>query len=136
MLVLDSSVTIAWYLPDEDSLTTRRLLDEIVEFGAVVPVHWRIEVGNALLVAMRRRRISSQKLDEALEQLIKLQLNVDEHTLERAWATSLTLADAHKLTLYDACYLELAQRLKLPLATLDGDLRAAGLALGLELLGA
>lgn len=44
--------------------------------------------------------------------------------------------DAHKLTLYDACYLELAQRLKLPLATLGDDLRAAGLAVGLELLGA
>jgi predicted nucleic acid-binding protein len=136
MLVLDSSVTIAWYVPDEESQVTRQLLDRVVERGAVVPAHWPLEVGNALLVAMRRRRISPERRSEALLQLTRLQLTVDDHTLSRAWTESLTLADTYKLTLYDACYLELAQRLRLPLATLDGDLRAAGSALGLELLGA
>lgn len=136
MLVLDSSVTVAWYLPDEHTDATRRLLDQVGEIGALVPLHWQIEVGNALLLAMRRRRISPERRNEALEQLTKLQLTVDGHTLERVWTDSLALADAYRLTLYDACYLELAQRRGLPLATLDRDLRAAGGALGLELLGA
>jgi len=37
--------------------------------------------------------------------------------------------------LYDAAYLELAQRRNLPLATLDGELRAAAKSLGLGLMG-
>jgi len=52
-----------------------------------------------------------------------------------AWSDTLTLADRFNLTLYDASYLELAQRLKLPLATLDADLRSAATALGIGLLG-
>ena len=135
MLVLDSSVTLAWYVPDEGSGATRQLLDRVVEQGAIVPQHWQLEVGNALLLAMRRRRVPPERRAEALEQLLKMQLNVDTETSEHAWTRSLALADAHRLTLYDACYLELAQRKRLPLATLDRDLRAAGNNLGLELLG-
>lgn len=135
MLILDSSVTVTWYLADEDNELTRLLLDRVVEFGAIVPAHWPLEVGNALLLAMRRRRISAERRNDALVQLTRLQITVDDDTLKQAWASSLTLADTHRLTLYDACYLELAQRRGLPLATLDGDLRAAGAALGLELLG-
>jgi predicted nucleic acid-binding protein len=43
--------------------------------------------------------------------------------------------DRFGLTLYDAAHLELAQRLALPLATLDQDLRAVARAIGLEALG-
>ncbi|MEA2953576.1 MAG: hypothetical protein QOJ96_3096 [Alphaproteobacteria bacterium] len=136
MLVLDSSVTIAWYVPDEHGEATNSLLDRVTTHGAVVPFHWQLEVGNALLLAMRRRRISSQLRSEALAQLVDLQISQDDRTLEQAWSSSLELADTHRLTLYDACYLELAQRRGLPLATLDHDLRAAAKALGLELLGA
>lgn len=136
MLVLDSSVTIAWYVPDEHSEAMHALLDRVTAQGAVVPLHWQLEVGNALLLAMRRRRISSQLRSDALAQLLELQITLDSQTLEQAWASTLALADTHRLTLYDACYLELAQRRALPLATSDKDLRAAGRALGLELLGA
>jgi predicted nucleic acid-binding protein len=135
MLVLDSSVTLAWYVPDESSRVTRALLDQVVEKGAIVPQHWQLEVGNALLLAMRRRRVSPERRAEALEQLRRMQLSVDAETSDHAWTRSLALADAHRLTLYDACYLELAQRKQLPLATLDRDLRAAGQGPGLELLG-
>jgi len=48
----------------------------------------------------------------------------------------LRLSDQFRLTVYDAAYLELARRRKLPLATLDRALRAAGLAIGTETLGA
>lgn len=135
MLVLDSSVTLTWYVPDEHTDTTQALLDRVGEFGAVVPLHWRIEVGNALLIAMRRRRISVERRDAALQQLVNIQLTVDDQTLDQVWARSLALAEQYKLTLYDACYLELAQRLRLPLASLDRDLRAAGETMGIELLG-
>ncbi|MDR1921736.1 MAG: type II toxin-antitoxin system VapC family toxin, partial [Candidatus Adiutrix sp.] len=60
---------------------------------------------------------------------------VDTETAEQAWTITNLLAERHGLTLYDAAYLELAQRLNLPLATLDADLRTAAKALGLPLLG-
>ena len=62
-------------------------------------------------------------------------ITIDQHTDERAWDETLRLADQFRLTLYDAAYLELALRRGLPLATLDGDLRKAARAVGLELLG-
>ena len=63
-------------------------------------------------------------------------MNIDAETAARAWAATSQLAVRFKLTIYDAAYLELAQRLRLPLATLDKELRTAGRALGIALLGA
>jgi predicted nucleic acid-binding protein len=64
-----------------------------------------------------------------------LEISVDQETDTFAWTSSLQLADRFSLTLYDACYIELAQRRELPLASLDRELRTAGRALGLPLLG-
>jgi len=65
-----------------------------------------------------------------------LPLSVDPDTLSHAWSETTALADRFRLTLYDACYVELALRRRLPLASLDGDLRAAARALDIPLLGA
>lgn len=133
--VIDGSVTVAWFIPEERTSRTQALLDKVIEAGAVVPFHWWIEVGNALLVATRRARISVAQCQRALTQLDALQLMTDPDTLDRLWTATLDLSDRFRLTLYDACYLELALRRGLPLATLDRDLRVAGQALGLTLLG-
>ena len=60
---------------------------------------------------------------------------MDTETDRHVWNSTLQYADRFGLTLYDAVYLELAQRLTVPLASLDRELRAAGTALGLSLLG-
>ncbi|HZY71671.1 MAG TPA: type II toxin-antitoxin system VapC family toxin, partial [Edaphobacter sp.] len=65
-----------------------------------------------------------------------LPVNVDMETDRQAWGATLQLAARHKLTVYDAAYLELAQRRGLPLATLDGALRTAAEAEKIVLLGA
>jgi predicted nucleic acid-binding protein len=132
-VILDSSATIQWFVPDERNSAAQNLLDRVIEDGAVVPVHWTIEVGNALLIAMRRRRIAPAQRDNAITQLIDLQITIDRETLDRLWTTTLALSDRYSLTLYDACYLELAQRRELPLATLDADLRKAARAAGVTL---
>lgn len=64
-----------------------------------------------------------------------LPVSLDQETADQAWTTTMRLAERYRLTLYDAAYLESAQRLELPLATLDQELRAAGNALGITLLG-
>ena len=130
--ILDGSVAIAWFMPDE---TENDLLHRTAMEGAWAPMLWAIEVGNALSHAVRRKRIDLAARDRALDRLGVLPIRIDRSTLVHAWRTTLELADRFDLTLYDACYLELAQRRTLPLATLDKDLRKAAKALDIPLLG-
>lgn len=133
--VLDSSATLAWIYPDELTPPIAQLAEHVSEEGAWVPSLWALEIGNNLLLAVRHRRIRQDQRIEFLKQLGELNISTDPDTDKYAWLDTMKLAEQFRLTLYDACYLELANRLRLPLATLDRDLRAAGAALGLELLG-
>ena len=132
--VLDSSVTLAWYLPDESGSASAALLERAAAEGVAVPGLWPLEIANALLMAERRGRIAAAARVRALGALRRLPISVDSETAERAWADALTLATAHRLSVYDAAYLELAVRRRLPLATFDRDLRAAASALDLDFL--
>ena len=86
-------------------------------------------------MAIRRKRIDAAFRDNALTELGALAITVDAETDANAWAATLRLSKRFGLTVYDAAYLELAQRRKLPLATLDRALRAAARAAGMETLG-
>jgi predicted nucleic acid-binding protein len=134
-LVLDPSLALSWYFEDERTPAADAVLDKVVEAGAVVPALWRLEVANGFLSALRRKRIDVAFRDGAIAQLAAMPITVDPDTDRYAWTTTLQLADQFRLTAYDAAYLELAQRRKLPLATLDQRLRTAGKTLGLVLLG-
>ena len=133
-LVLDCSVTLSWFMPDEDGAAARELRNRVTDEGAVVPALWPIEVGNALLFAVRDRRIAPHQRTVALEILGQLPIEIDTETLTKVWTDTLALADRFRLTLYDACYLELAQRRSLPLASRDQALRSAGRKLEIPLL--
>ena len=128
-LVLDSSVTLAWIYDDETTEAIRQVFVTVAEKGAFVPALWRLEVGNSLTMAVRRNRIDSEFRRAALADMALLDITTDPHTEGHAWSATLALADRFRLTLYDAAYLELAQRRALPLATLDVDLRKAAQAL-------
>lgn len=127
-LVLDSSVTIAWVYNEETTAGVREVLNQVADYGAWVPVLWRLEVGNILEMGVRRKRHDAAFRDATLNDLLLLPIHVDPETDQRAWGPILRLAERHRLTLYDAAYLELAQRRRFPLATLDGDLRRAATA--------
>jgi predicted nucleic acid-binding protein len=124
-LVLDSSATLAWIYGDETTDAIREVFDRVADVGAVVPALWRLEVANSLTVAVRRRRIDEEFRRLALADLAILDITIDQHTDSQFWSETLHLADRFRLTLYDAAWLELAQRRKLPLATLDQELRVA-----------
>jgi predicted nucleic acid-binding protein len=134
-LVLDSSATLAWIYSDETTNPIRRLFDAVGDEGAVVPALWRLEIANSLTVAVRRGRIEANFRRAALTDLALLDIAIDDQTDVHAWGETLRVADFFQLTVYDAAYLELAQRRNLPLATLDGELRAAAKSLGLGLMG-
>lgn len=134
-LVLDSSVTLAWLFSDEVTPATQMVFDIVVAKRAWVPSLWRLEVANSLQTGVRRGRISAAFRDASLTDLALLSIVVDLETDTFAWSATLRLAERYQLTLYDAAYLELAQRLDVPLATLDLDLRAAATAIDVSLLG-
>ena len=134
-LILDASMALSWYFADEQTDAADTILDRVAEQGAVVPSLWRLEVANALQVSVRRKRFDMAFRNRALLQLSQLNIAVDPDTDTNAWSATLKLSDQFQLTLYDAAYLELAQRRALPLASLDRPLRKAAGTLGIELLG-
>lgn len=135
-LVLDPSLALAWYFEDERTPEADALLDRVAEHGAVVPSLWRLEIANGFQIAIRRRRIDAAFRDAALARLAALPITTDIDTDAHAWSATLNLSDQFRLTSYDAAYLELAQRRRLPLATADRELRKAAAAIGVMLLGA
>ena len=131
-LVVDSSMALAWCLRDEGTGATAAVLRDVIRDGAVAPSLWRLEVGNALQTAIRRKRITAEVRDSALADLRALEIVIDDETDARAWSRTLRLAEQHGLTLYEAAYLELADRRGLPLASLDKALCTAAKTLGVR----
>jgi len=134
-LVLDASLTLSWYFEDERTPEADGVRELVAERGAVVPSLWRLEVANGLQAALRRRRLDAAFRDLALARLGRMRIASDPETDIYAWGTTLHLADRFGLTVYNASYLELAQRRHLPLASLDRPLRRAAGSLAIELLG-
>jgi predicted nucleic acid-binding protein len=134
-LVLDASATLASIFPDERTDPIEAVFDQVADEDAWVPSFWRIEVANILAQGVRRGRINLARRNDALADLGRLPIFDDAETAIHVWSTTLALADFHRLTIYDATYLELALRLSLPLATLDEGLRAAAQAEGVPLMG-
>jgi len=132
--VLDSSATLAWVFDDETTPAIESIFDHVAEQGAIVPGLWLLEVANILSVAVRRERITIKQRDDALADLGLLGIAIDPETEQHAWKATLQLADRHGLTVYDAAYLELAQRKRLPLVTLDRALVMACEAASVEVL--
>lgn len=124
--VADASVAIGWVHPGQATPHTATMLDAIAE-GAVleVPALWPLEVANALTVLVRRRKLTENERQIALGWLRVLPLRIDQEMSSLAFSRLSELATAHHLSVYDAAYLELAQRRKLVLSCNDGPLRKA-----------
>ena len=124
--VIDASVAAAWLLDEEEQ--AGQGLSQLVEDEAVVPQLWHSEIRNVLLVAERRGRLTVAQAADGLDALKTLPINTDESPdLEAAH----DLARNHRLSFYDAVYLELACRRSAPLVTLDAALARAAAAEGL-----
>ena len=123
--VLDSSVALAWVLPDEANPQLDRVCDRLTDDIALVPPVWPLEIGNVLLIAVKRGRLTARDVSLLITELRALPVEIDATSTERAVEETLSLARKYELTTYDASYLELAKRRGMPLATLDPKLRQA-----------
>ena len=129
-LVLDSSVSLSWFFPDEKTGFTDAALALAVKGECWVPALWRLEFPNALLVAERKRRLTRAERLQVLDEVARLNLRVDARAHELRAISD--LAERHSLSTYDAAYLELASRLDSALITLDAALAAAATAAGVS----
>jgi predicted nucleic acid-binding protein len=128
--VLDASIILTWCFPDEETQKAQEISERIAGGDRVaVPSFWRHEMLNALLVGERRKRITPELTQTFLEDLDRLPVDVDPPASSAVvFITTQTLCRKHRLTAYDAAYLELAMRDNHPLATVDDDLRRAAIA--------
>ena len=131
--VLDCSVTMTWCFEDEVTPWTQSVLAAVTAQEAVVPSHWPLEVANVLAIAERQRRVTAAQITRFLANLDGLPITIDDQTATRALGDVLMLARTHRLSAYDAAYLELALRTGCPLASLDGPLNKAAAGLGIAL---
>ena len=128
--VLDCSVTMVWFFRDEADPYAAAVEAALGDARAVVPALWPLEVANAVVIAERRGRCSQAWSTDWIQYLQRLAIRIDGQTVVRAWSDILHIARSHALTAYDAAYLELALRLGLSLASLDGKLKTAAAAAG------
>ncbi len=124
--VVDASIGIAWVHPAQATSASQALLEVLCD-GAVVqaPALWPLETANALLVLVRRGKLTEEERGAALAALARLSVVFDHEMASLAFTRLSALAVQHRLCIYDAAYLELALRKKLPLACKDGPLRTA-----------
>jgi predicted nucleic acid-binding protein len=129
--VLDASIAGCWCFHDEQDRRADTVFDLLETDHALVPLQWWFEIRDIVLVGERRKRISQQETRLFLERLERLTIIVT--TLPNGMAV-LEVARQYNLSFYDAAYLELAKREKLPLATLDRTLAEAARAEGIALI--
>jgi predicted nucleic acid-binding protein len=132
--VVDASVAIGWVHPSQATEQTAAMLDAIGQGASLdVPALWPLEVANALTVLARRRKITGDEKLAALGWMRALRVRVDHEMASLAFSRLAELAAAHHLSVYDAAYLELAQRHQIPLGCKDGPLRDAARRAGVAL---
>lgn len=123
--VVDNSIVMSWCFNDERNDYADAILESLETCDALVPAIWPLEVGNVLLVAERKKRLSEASVIRFLTIVNNLPITVEQETPERMLKEIISLARAYGLSTYDASYLDLAMRLGLPLATQDTSLMMA-----------
>jgi predicted nucleic acid-binding protein len=123
--VVDNSVVMSWCFEDEGSSYAEAVLESLETGESFVPAIWPLEVGNVLLVAERKKRLSEASVVRFLTLVSSLPITVEQEPPERMLKEIISLAREHGLSTYDASYLDLAMRLGLPIATQDASLMKA-----------
>ena len=134
-IVIDASVTLSWCFPDEQTPMSLNVLDRLKSGEqALVPAFWSVEVLNTLLLGERKGRITPGTDQSVSRRPASLKPGLDYASLEQVAGAVQIICRDHRLTPYDALYVELAQRTGCPLATLDQPQREAANALGVHCL--
>lgn len=136
MIVIDASLAAAWLLHETDAVPTDELLTVLTTEPIIVPAHWPTELGNALRKAVRAGRLPASEAALLIDRLSLLDIATMPPIPMKEIGMLVDFALEQRLSVYDAGYLHLAAARRLPLATLDRDMRAAASRLNVALLPA
>lgn len=125
---------MTWCFEDERNDFADSILEALQDSKAIVPTLWSFEVANVLLMAQKNKRITEVQVANFIDALSALPIEIDESTTSKAMHSIFALAATSDLTIYDAAYLELALREKIPLVTLDKGLIKAAKKLNVSLI--
>ena len=131
--VLDNSVVTGWYLPEQATAYSAAMATRLESDKALVPALWQLELANVLKAACTRGKLDLDTARQILDALATLPIEIDAGPAP-GQRQLFELAMRHKLSSYDAAYLELAMRHGLPLATQDLPLNEAAIAAGVDVL--
>jgi predicted nucleic acid-binding protein len=132
-VVVDASIALAWCFPDETSDYADGVLVSLEGKTLLVPAIWSLEIANAVLVGERGKRLGQPEIKQFTTLLESLSLVRDVRPVASHVSDVLPLARKHGLSAYDAAYLELSIRHRVPLATLDGKLERAAKRAGITI---
>lgn len=136
--ILDSSMALAWLIarPDRDQATlAEQAFTKVAAYGAEVPVMWFSELASTLLALERAGRLTQQEVTSYLADVALLAIRQDDEPCAARQVHVLDLARMHRLSVYQAAYLELAMRQTAVLATFDSPLAVAAKAAGVRVFG-
>lgn len=134
MAVLDASIVVAAFSPDEGDARAIDVLAPLLGGGSHAPDLWAIEIANVLMMKTRRNLLNAAQADAVWRSIRGIPLELHRASIDEVEESVRPLARRHGLSGYDACYLNLARKLGFPLGTLDGKLRIAAAAEGITVL--
>ena len=128
--VIDASFAATLFLPDEASIGAAQQFAIAAQGEVIAPALWQIEITNILIMAQRRKRITTAVLGQLTAVINRLPVELEPALTPGQRGAVINLALSHGLTAYDAVYLELAIRRGFVLLSLDAILLKAARALG------
>lgn len=134
MIVLDASLAIRWLLLEAPPSASPAVHDALLEQQILVPSHWPLEIANALRPDLRDRKLSIGDFQHIIERLDRLDIAVQPPLDVDEIGPLADFSVRHRLTAYDAAYVQLALQSSAVLATLDRAMRTAAAKLNIPLL--
>jgi len=133
--VIDNSVVMSWCFEDEQTAHSQRILKDLKTMEALVPALWPFEIANGLMMAERRKRINLDEVIVFIGFLKQLPIQIEHISIkDEGWLACYHIGREHQLSAYDASYLYLAVREKIPLGTFDAPMIKAAKGLKITIL--
>jgi predicted nucleic acid-binding protein len=126
--VVDNSVVVGWHLGNQATPYSDAVLNALAGDVGHVPALWPLEFSNVVRKALVVGKITEERAREIMQIQASLALTI--HGDIPIPAENMALALRYQLSSYDAAYLDLALRLRVPVATADGALYDAAVAAG------
>jgi len=132
-IVIDASAAAAWVMPDERHPAANDLYAQARTTADLfhAPQLWVWEMGNMLVMGLRRQRLSAEDVEQGMALLGAARVVFDAPPNAHRQAQIARLALTHDLSYSDASYLELVLRLNGQLASRNKNLFSAAAACGI-----